>query len=81
VADLFCLLRLSAELSIKAKAELLQREVGLEPAGDSDPDRAALLDEMARLEQRIGRSGRRALAQLLSPSARDRWERMRMQTK
>jgi RsiW-degrading membrane proteinase PrsW (M82 family) len=79
VADLFCLLRLSAELSIKAKAELLQREAGFTPT-PADPERVALLGEMARLEHRVGRAGRRALAQLLSPGARDRWERMRMQT-
>jgi RsiW-degrading membrane proteinase PrsW (M82 family) len=78
VADLFCLLRLSAELSAKAKGELMQREMGFEPAAD-DPERGELLAEMARLERGIGKAGRRALAQLLPPNARDQWERVRMQ--
>ncbi len=76
VADMFCLLRLSAEVSAKSKAELLQRELGFTPA--PDPERAELLREMTVLEGTIGRAGRRALAPLLPPNARDRWERTRM---
>lgn len=76
VTDMFCLLRLSAELSAKAKGELLQRELGFTPA--EDPERAELLREIDTLERSIGRAGRSALGPLLPPSARDRWERMRM---
>ncbi len=77
VTDMFCLLRLSSELSAKAKGELLQRELGFTPA--PDPERGELLREMETLERNIGRAGRRALAPLLAPNARDQWERMRMQ--
>ena len=77
VGDMFCLLRLSAELSAKAKGELMQRELGFAP--EADPESDALLEEMARLEDGIGRAGRRALASLLPVNARDRWERRRMQ--
>ncbi len=77
VTDMFCLLRLSAELSAKAKAELMQRELGFEPA--PDPERAELVKEMAYLEKGIGVAGRRALAPLVPAGARDQWERLRMQ--
>jgi RsiW-degrading membrane proteinase PrsW (M82 family) len=77
VTDMFCFLRLSAELSAKAKAELLQRELGFAPP--DDPERAALVREMAHLERGIGAAGRRALAPLMPADARDRWERLRMQ--
>jgi len=76
VTDMFCLLRLSAEASAKSKAELVQRELGFAPP--PDPERAELLREMTVLEGSIGRAGRRALAPLLPPNARDRWERTRM---
>lgn len=76
VADMFCLLRLSAELSAKAKAELLQRELGFELP--PDPERASLRREMMTLEQGLGVAARRALAPLLPASGRDQWERGRI---
>lgn len=79
VADLFCILRLAAELSAQGKAELMRRELGFAPPGQPDPERQEMLAEIARLEHGIGKAGRRALAQLLPPNARDQWERMRLQ--
>lgn len=76
VADMFCFLRLSAELSAKAKSELMQLELGFTP--EADPERADIAKEMEHLEVSIGVAGRRALAPLVSASAQDRWERFRM---
>ena len=76
VADLFCLIRLSVELSAQAKGDLLRRELGF--PDEPDPGRAAMLKEMAYLEENIGMVGRAAIAPLLPMSARDRWERQRV---
>lgn len=73
VADMFCLIRMSAELSAKTKGELLRREMGFPP--EPDPERGAFLKEMAHLERTIGRAGRSALAPMMPASARDAWER------
>ena len=72
VADMLCLVRLQAELSIRAKGLLLAREAGLDaPVGD---DVRASLRELRYLESSIGRTGRLALKPLLSASARDAWQ-------
>ena len=76
VADMFCFLRLSAELSAKAKSELMQLELGFTP--EADPERADIVKEMGHLEGSIGVAGKSALAPLISASAQDRWERFRM---
>ncbi len=72
VADMLCLLQLSLELSVRAKAELLQREVGL--SGPPDPSIRARLREMKYLEKSVGSTGRLALAPLLPAGARDLWQ-------
>ncbi len=72
VADMLCLVRLQAELSIRAKGLLLAREAGLDaPVGD---DVRASLTELRYLESSIGRTGRLALKPLLRESARDAWQ-------
>ena len=72
VADMLCLVRLQAELSIRAKGLLLAREAGLDaPVGD---DVRASLRELRYLESSIGRTGRLALKPLLRESARDSWQ-------
>ncbi len=76
VADMFCFLRLSAELSAKAKSELMQLELGFTP--EPDPERAEIVKEIRHLERSIGVAGRSALAPLVPASAQDRWERFRM---
>jgi hypothetical protein len=71
VADMFCLLRLDLELSIRAKSMLMAREAGLEvPADDS---LRAQLAERAYLEKSIGRTGLVALRPLQVTSDRDEW--------
>jgi RsiW-degrading membrane proteinase PrsW (M82 family) len=72
VADMLCLLRIQAELAIRAKGLLLAREAGLEaPVGD---DVRANLRELRYLEKSIGRTGLLALKPVLRQNARDLWQ-------
>jgi RsiW-degrading membrane proteinase PrsW (M82 family) len=72
VADMLCLVRIQAELAIRAKGLLLAREAGLDaPVGD---DVRANLAELRYLERSIGRTGLLALAPILRRSSRDVWQ-------
>jgi protease PrsW len=73
VADMFCLLRLELELSIRAKGMLLAREAGLEVPVDDDL--RARLVERRYLQRTIGRTGLLALRPLHVTSGRDDWHR------
>lgn len=73
VADMLCLLRLQAELSIRAKGILLLRESGLQPA--PDPEIRARLEELRWLERAIGKTGLLALRPVAHWSGRERWQR------
>ena len=72
IVDMMCLLRLRAELGIKAKGILLMREAGFDP--DPDPSLQAKLEEVRYLEQSIGRSGMRALKPFVHTSTQDLWQ-------
>lgn len=72
IVDMMCLLRLRAELGIKAKGILLMREAGFEP--DPDPSIPAKLEEVRYLEQSIGRTGMRALNPFVHTSTQDVWQ-------
>ena len=72
IVDMMCLLRLRAELGIKAKGILLMREAGFE--ADPDPSLAAKLEEVRYLEQSIGRTGMRALKPFVQASTQDLWQ-------
>lgn len=72
IVDMMCLLRLRAELGIKAKGILLMREAGFE--ADPDPSLAAKLDEVSYLEKSIGRTGMRALKPFVHTSTQDLWQ-------
>lgn len=72
IVDMMCLLRLRAELGIKAKGILLMREAGFE--ADADPSLPAKLDEMRYLERSIGRTGMRALKPFIHTSTQDLWQ-------
>ena len=72
IVDIMCLLRLRAELGIKAKGILLMREAGFEP--DADPTLPAKLEEMRYLEQSIGKTGMRALKPFAHTSTQDLWQ-------
>jgi RsiW-degrading membrane proteinase PrsW (M82 family) len=72
IVDMLCLLKLRAELGIKAKGMLLMREAGFE--ADPDPSLPAKLDEVRYLEGNIGRTGMRALKPFLHTSTQDLWQ-------
>jgi RsiW-degrading membrane proteinase PrsW (M82 family) len=72
VADMFCLLSLSAELSMRAKAELMAREMGLKPA--ADPELQQKFDEMDSLQKNIGSTGKLAMSPLLPHQTRELWQ-------
>lgn len=73
VADMLCLLRLHAELSVAAKGILLAQEVGvkLEP----DPEIMAKLNEMKYLEKSIGVTGLLTLHPFLGSNPQHKWQR------
>ncbi len=73
VADMLCLLRLQAELSIRAKGIILLREHGLKP--DDDPELRAKLEEVWHLEGNIGKTGLLALRPVCRWKGADRWQR------
>lgn len=72
IVDMMCLLRLRAELGIRAKGILLMREAGFE--ADPDPSLPAKLEEMHYLEQSIGKTGMRALKPFVHTSTQDLWQ-------
>jgi RsiW-degrading membrane proteinase PrsW (M82 family) len=72
VVDTMCLLRLRAELGVRAKGMLLLREAGFEAA--ADPSLPAKLQEMRYLERSIGRTGMRALKPFIQISSQDLWQ-------
>jgi RsiW-degrading membrane proteinase PrsW (M82 family) len=72
VGDMLCLLQLSLELSARAKGDLMMREAGFD--APPDPSLPAKLKELRYLEKSIGPTGRRAMAPLISPTARELWE-------
>ena len=72
VADMLCLLRIQAELSIRAKGLLLAREAGLDTGvGDDVRDR---LSELRYLERSIGRTGLLAMKPIRRQDARALWQ-------
>jgi protease PrsW len=72
VADMLCLLRIQAELSIRAKGLLLARAAGLETEVGADVrDR---LTELRYLERSIGRTGLLAMKPVTRQDARALWQ-------
>lgn len=72
IVDMMCLLRLRAELGIRAKGLLMLREAGF----DAEPDPAArgTFVELRYLEKSIGRTGMLALNPFIHTSTRDLWQ-------
>ena len=72
IVDMMCLLRLRAELAIRAKAVLLMREAGF----DAPPNPALkdTFEELRYLERSIGKTGLRALHPFLDTGTRDLWQ-------
>jgi RsiW-degrading membrane proteinase PrsW (M82 family) len=72
LADMLCLLRLHAELSIRAKGVMMLREKGF--AVPPDPEVTEKLSELVYLKKSIGKTGELALAPVLRSSAHDLWQ-------
>jgi len=72
IVDMMCLLRLEAELAIRAKGVLMMREAGF--AAAPDPAVKDKLEELRYLEHSIGRTGLAALRPFVHTSARDLWQ-------
>lgn len=72
IVDMMCLLRLRAELAIRAKGVLLMREAGFD--AEPDPNVKATFDELRYLEKSIGRTGLLAIHPFLHTSTRDLWQ-------
>jgi protease PrsW len=72
VADMLCLLRIQAELSIGAKAILMLRERGIKPP--SNPAVGEQLQELRFLEKSLGTTGRLAIAPFIRTGSRDLWQ-------
>lgn len=73
VADMFCLLKITVELSIEAKGLLLMRKQGFEV--DPSQEVREKLTEVAFLEKSIGPTGRLAVGPLLPRGRKDFWQR------
>lgn len=76
VADMFCLLRVELELSVRAKAMLIARQAGLHVPVDEDLH--ASLAELEFLRSSIGPTGLLALKPLQVTSHRDEWHRFQL---
>jgi protease PrsW len=74
--DMLSLLQLTTELSVRAKSDLMLREIGLEVA--PDPELDSLFAELRYLEKSIGRTGMLAVRPLLAQTPRDLWEMHRL---
>lgn len=72
IVDMLCLLRLRAELGIRAKGVLLAREAGFET--DPDPTLHDKFTELRYLERSIGKTGMRALQPFIHTSTQDLWQ-------
>lgn len=73
LADMLCLLRLHAELALRAKGVLLLRESDMEELALDDETRGKLA-ELAQLERAIGRTGMLALRPLMMTTGKDIWQ-------
>ena len=72
IVDMMCLLRLRAELAIRAKGILMLREAGFEARPDpSVKDKVA---ELHYLEKSIGKTGLLALDPFVHTGSRDLWQ-------
>lgn len=77
VADLFCLLTVHLELSLRAKGMLLARAAGIEVPVDESV--RANLEEMKFLERAVGPTGCLAILPLRRTSRRDLWQILLLQ--
>ena len=69
---MFCYVRLTAELSMRAKGILLARQQGFEVQPEASV--GAKLEELKVLERSIGPTGKLAITPLLGTTAEDTWQ-------
>jgi RsiW-degrading membrane proteinase PrsW (M82 family) len=72
VADIFCLLRIYLELSLRAKGILLARSAGIRIPPDARV--RADFEELRFLERSIGPTGKLAILPFMRTSSRDLWQ-------
>ena len=72
IVDMHCLLRLRAELAVRAKGVLMIREAGFDPP--PHPTLQETFAELRYLEHSIGKTGLLALQPFLHTSMRDLWQ-------
>ncbi len=72
IVDMMCLLRLRAELAVRAKGVLMMREAGFDT--EPDPTLKGKFEELRYLERSIGKTGLLALHPFLHTSTRDLWQ-------
>jgi hypothetical protein len=72
VADMLCLLRIEAELGLRAKARLVARSAGVEIPLDESVQ--ADLAEMEFLQKAIGPTGLMAMHPILRQGGHDEWQ-------
>lgn len=72
VADMLCMLRIHAELSVKAKGIILMREAGFDVP--PEPGILEAFQELQYLEKSIGKTGKLALYPFLHISDRELWQ-------
>jgi RsiW-degrading membrane proteinase PrsW (M82 family) len=72
LVDMMCLLRLRAELAIRAKGILMMREAGFDAV--PDPTLKDRFEELRYLEKSMGKTGLLALHPFLHTSTRDLWQ-------
>jgi len=72
IVDMMCLLRLRAELAIRAKGVLMMREAGFD--AEPDPTVKGKFEELRYLEKSIGKTGLSALHPFVHTSTRDLWQ-------
>jgi hypothetical protein len=72
IVDMMCLLRLHAELGIRAKGILMMREAGFD--APPDPTLKGKFEELRYLERSVGKTGLLALGPFLHTRTRDLWQ-------
>ena len=72
IVDMLCLLRLRAELGIRAKGLLMMREAGFD--AEPNPGVRNTFEELRYLEKSIGRTGMLAIHPFIHTSTRDLWQ-------
>jgi len=72
VADMLCMLRIHAELSVKAKGIMLMREAGFDVP--PEPGVPEAFQELQYLEKSIGKTGKLALYPFMHMTDRELWQ-------